>query len=471
MSSQTATAKKPWQPPTVRQHRSGMLNKFGRIPSRDSAIRESIDGIPITRLVEEYGSPLFATSETRLRQNVRQLLAAFRGRYPKVIHGWSYKTNYTSAICNILHQEGSWAEVVSAFEYEKARHLGVPGSRILFNGPHKSRRILERAISEGAHLHIDHFDELQTIAEIAAQRPTPVTVTLRINMNTGFSEPWSRFGFNLESGEAFQAARRIDQNPNLKLGGLHCHIGTFILEPRAYTEAVKALCGFMNRVEAETDALIEYIDVGGGLPSQNSLQGIYLPPEQAVPELDTFAEAICAPLREAVRDRESQGRPIPTLILESGRAVVDDAQTLVSSVVARKQMPDGRPALVLDAGVNLLFTGFWYDHQIQLTRKVPGLAEDTVLYGPLCMNIDVVRRSAYLPPLAAGEILSISPVGAYNNTQWLQFIEYRPAVVLIHEKGDAEISVIRAAENLEVLNAQDRLPPHLQEPFPRESGE
>ena len=464
------TTRKPWQRPSIRRHQPGLLNKFGRAPAARNAQCQSIDGVPVERLVKEFGSPLFVTSERRLRENVRRLLEAFKDRYPKVIHGWSYKTNYTSAICNIFHQEGSWAEVVSAFEYEKARELGVPGQCIIFNGPHKTRAILERAIREGARLHIDHFDELQTISELVAERTSPLPVTLRINMNTGFSEPWSRFGFNLESGEALQAARLIGKHPKLRLTGLHSHIGTFILEPRAYTEQVRALCRFMGLAEAQTDARIDTLDVGGGLPSRNALQGIYLPPEQVVPELDTFAEAICAPLRDACQNRESQGLPLPTLILESGRAMVDDAQTLLTSVVARKRLQDGRPGLVLDAGVNVLFTGFWYDHRIQLTRPVSGPAEDTVLYGPLCMNIDVVRRSVMLPPLAPGEVLAVSPVGAYNNTQWLQFIEYRPAVVLIHEQGQGEVSVIRAAEDLDVMCSQDRLPPHLQQPFSREAA-
>ena len=113
--------------------------------------------------------------------------------------------------------------------------------------------------------------------------------------------------------------------------------------------------------------------------------------------------------------------------------------------------------------VNLLFTGFWYNHGVQTTRPLYGNQEETVLYGPLCMNIDVVRANVTLPPLEVGEPLVFSHVGAYNNTQWLQFIEYRPNVVMVHDAG--EVSVVRAAENLQVINAQERLPPHLSQPF------
>ena len=115
--------------------------------------------------------------------------------------------------------------------------------------------------------------------------------------------------------------------------------------------------------------------------------------------------------------------------------------------------------MILDAGVNLLFTAFWYNHQVQATRELMGAPEETVLYGPLCMNIDVMRQSILIPPLDAGDALVISPVGAYNNTQWLQFIEYRPNVVMVHPDGN--VSIIREAENLEQVTANERIPTHL----------
>jgi diaminopimelate decarboxylase len=245
----------------------------------------------VATLVERYGSPLFVTSEQRLRGNVRRLQQAFSSRGVKAIHGWSYKTNYNGAVCNVLHQEGSWAEVVSRFEYEKARRLGVPGERILFNGPNKPRAILERAIAEGAHLHVDHLDELTTIEDIARRRGKPVPVALRVNFDTGFTEPWSRFGFNLESGQAREAIATVQSSPHLELVGLHSHIGTFILDPRAYAAQVRILCGLMKDVEADGRTRLEYLDIGGGFPSRNALQGIYLPPEQVVPDREEFAEA------------------------------------------------------------------------------------------------------------------------------------------------------------------------------------
>jgi len=226
---------------------------------------------------------------------------------------------------------------------------------------------------------------------------------------------------------------------------------------------VEKLCDFMELIEQQAHALIDSLDIGGGFASQNAVQGLYLPTEQVVPTMSQYADAICSTLITKTAQREAQGKPRLTLILESGRAVVDDAEVLISSVVGSKRLPDGRASYIMDAGVNLLFTAFWYNHKVKPTRSLQGIAEETVLYGPLCMNIDIVRQSISLPPLSVGDSLVISPVGAYNNTQWLQFIEYRPAIVMVHENG--EVSVIRRAENLADINSFESLPDHLNGQF------
>jgi len=453
--------RKPWVKPTISPVRSGIQNKFGT--TTHSQWKDNIDGVAIKKLIEDHGSPLFVISEKKLRDNMRRLKRVFKARYPDVLFGWSYKTNYLGAVCNVLHQEGSWAEVVSNFEYEKARSLGMPGDKIIFNGPYKNRQILETAINENARIHIDHIDELYLIEDISNELNKDVKVTLRLNFDTGYTEPWSRFGFNVESGQALNAAWRIASSKHVKLTGLHSHIGTFVLEPLAYTSQVRIMCEFMNMVEDKTDCEIEYIDVGGGFASLNSLQGIYLPPEQVVPSVEQYADAITSVLLEYTEERVARGRARPQLVLETGRAVVDDTEVLISSVFANKKLPDGRNAIVLDAGVNLLFTAFWYNHHVTPTRPLDGRAEETVLYGPLCMNIDVLRASIMLPPINAGDSLIFSPAGAYNHTQWLQFIEYRPNVVMIHE--DKTVSVIREAEDLAVVTAQERIPGHLKNPL------
>ena len=454
--------KKPWVAPVIVRHGASGMNKFGGV--REAQFRDEIAGVSIAELMKKYGSPLFVLSEEHLRQSVRRINRAFSTRYAKVRQAWSYKTNYLNAVSAILHQEGCDAEVVSEFEYDKARRLGVPASRIFFNGPYKPRAALAKAVKEGARIHIDHLDELALLEEVASEQGVlNFPVTIRLNFDTGFTENWGRFGFNLENGQAMEAARCIAASPHLKLTGLHNHIGTFITEPRAYAVQVGIMIDFMNSVEAATHCTINTLDIGGGFASRNALQGVYLPPEQITPTIEQYAEAICGALAVGLKDREQQGKPLPELVLETGRAVVDEAEWLISSVVANKRLPDGKRAMVLDAGVNILFTAFWYNHEVRPARPVEGIPEETVLYGPLCMNIDIVRNSVRLPPLKTGDLLSFWPVGAYNNTQWMQFIQLRPAIVLVRQNG--QVDVVRRAETLDDIEAPELLPNGLRPDF------
>ncbi len=449
-------SKRVYEKPLLRKLETGFLNKFGASPAYARRVREEIDGVPIATLVEQFGSPLYLFSERRLRARARRLREAFAQRYPNVELAWSYKTNYLRAICAVLHGEGALAEVVSAFEYEKARGLGVPGERIIFNGPLKRRAALERAVAEGARINVDHLDEVSDLEALAAERGggKPIEIGIRVNMDTGIQPQWSRFGFNLDSGQALDAVKRIVAGGRLRIRGLHAHIGTFILAPEAYGQAAAKMARFIGEVREQCGVEIEDLDLGGGFPSRSRLKGTYLPPDMAIAPIDDYAEKVA----EALYANLPAG-VFPRLLLESGRAVVDEAGYLITTVWAAKRLPDGRRAYVLDAGVNNLFTSFWYKFQIEIDREVRGLNEAAMLNGPLCMNIDVLDEAAQLPPLERGTRLIFSPVGAYNVTQSMQFIEYRPAVVLVGSAGQVEL--IREAEDLTDIERRERLPERL----------
>lgn len=179
-----------------------------------------------------------------------------------------------------------------------------------------------------------------------------------------------------------------------------------------------------------------------------------MPPDVGIPPMEEYAEAITGALYRNLRPGDQ-----PQLILENGRALVDESGLLVTSIIARKRLPDGRRAYVIDAGVNNLFTSFWYRFNLEIDREVHGMNEPSVVYGPLCMNIDVMDEGTLLPLLQRGTRLIVSPVGAYNVTQWMQFIHYRPNVVLIDTKGQVEC--IREGEDLSDIERREHLPERL----------
>jgi len=450
---------KKYEKPLILKVQTQMSNKFGSSPSYARKTRTSIDGVSIDHLVSEYGSPLFVFSESILRRRFREISDAFSTRYPNVTFGWSYKTNYLSAVCAVLHQEGAIAEVVSEMEYRKAGDLGIPGENIIFNGPHKSPEFLRYAVADGAMINIDHLDELYDLENLAGELDAPIKVGLRINMDTGIYPQWSRFGLNLESGQALEAVKRMADTGKLILRGLHCHQGTYILDPDAYSRQVEKMVQFAYQVQDRFGFNIDYLDIGGGFPSRHKLKGTYHSPDLVVPDIDEYAEAVTDTLYRNLRPGD-----FPRLILECGRVIVDEAGYLITSVLASKRLPDGRKAYIADAGINLLYTSFWYTFNLELDREVQGMGEPSIIYGPLCMNIDVLHEGTILPPLERGTRLIFSPVGAYNVTQWMQFIQYRPNVVMVAEDGSVDI--IREAEDLSDIRERERLPQRLElEPF------
>jgi diaminopimelate decarboxylase len=442
-----------YQKPTINRVDFAMMSKYGS-PLKTQNIRTNISGIEVKELVEKYGSPLFVFSQKEIEEKFHRLKDAFTSRYPDVAFGWSYKTNYLNAICNIYHKLGSCAEVVSEFEYEKARALGIEGKDIIFNGPYKPKEALKTAVAEGAKIHIDHLFEINDLEEIAEETGVRIPVAIRVNMDTGSYPQWNRFGFNYESGEAFEAVKRIHEGGLLYLTGLHSHIGTFMLDAEAYGTETAKLIRLKNRIEKEFGYTIEYIDIGGGFASKNRLKGIYQAPEVIIPTPDDYAQAIT----EAIYTH-NEGEKLPRLYLETGRHLIDEAGYLLTGVQAYKRFPDGTKGYILDAGVNLLYTATWYNFTIELDRHYEGINEPSTLNGPLCMNIDVITDHIMLPPLERGSILTISPAGAYNYTQSMQFIRYRPPVVLID--NDGKVHLIKEADDLETVNFKERLPEYL----------
>lgn len=448
-------------------------NFFAR--GTQSKVLMEIDGLPVKSLLDQFGSPLFVFSEHAIREKARRLREAFKTHYSNTQFCWSYKTNYLNAICQVFHQEGWIAEVVSDFEYQKARKLGVKGSDIVFNGPYKAPEILEQALAEEALIQIDNWDELSRIEKLTADADKPVDVGIRVCLDAGIRPIWTKFGFRLENGEAGRAAATIVRNPKLRLHTLHTHIGTYILDHRAYGKATEKLLALREHIDAEYGHLVPCLNLGGGFPSHSLLYGMVGPADLTIEPIESYADAITSVLNALPAKQR------PLLRLETGRHLVDDAGYLLTTIVSVKGVnrpisahhdlsghdykeqlilsEDAKTGYIVDTGVNELYTAAWYQIDALPARPVNSPLIPSRLYGDLCMAIDVIRDHVDLPQLKTGDILTLHPVGAYNVSQSMQFISYRPAVVLIDLEGKAEI--IREREKLQDIVGPERLPDHL----------
>lgn len=433
-----------------RREAAAVRNSF----SHKVPICEQIQKVGVEDLVTDFGSPLFVFSERAILDVAQRARKAFRSIYPDTTFAWSYKTNYLKAVCNLFHKEGWLAEVVSDFEYQKAKHAGVRDADIIYNGPCKARGSLEHAMRENALVQIDNWDELRTVEEIASVMQRSVNVGMRVWIDTGLAPAWSKFGFAFANGEAGRAALQISQHPHLKLHTLHTHIGTCILNPRAYGVAAERLCALRELVHNSTGHLIPCINLGGGFPSASMPHGINQPSRP----IEDYAAAIAGVLNKLPR------RQRPQLRLETGRHLIDDAGWLITTIAAIKSGDNtlgyGRGSYIVDSGVHLVNLAPWFKIGVMPARAVPLPTRTVKLYGCLCMNIDVIRDAVELPPLDVGDRLVLHPVGAYNLTQSMQFITLRPAVVLIG--ADSAVHVIRRREVLADLESTEQVPPRLE---------
>jgi diaminopimelate decarboxylase len=228
-----------------------------------------------------------------------------------------------------------------------------------------------------------------------------------------------------------------------------------MLETSAYAAAATKMCELAWSIKEKHNKIIQYLDLGGGFPSTNTLKGSYLPGTDTVPTIDQFADVIT----DVILGYGFRQDELPLLILETGRALIDDAGFLLGTVLANKRLSDGRRSTIVDFGINLLFTSNWYEHKVSPAQDAGQHSEETVLYGPLCMNIDIVRENISLPLLQKGDQLVVHKVGAYNMTQWMQFITLRPNVVLLDQ--DSRPHLIRNAETLGYIESAEQIPAHL----------
>ncbi|MDP4267354.1 MAG: diaminopimelate decarboxylase, partial [Bacteroidota bacterium] len=219
--------------------------------------------------------------------------------------------------------------------------------------------------------------------------------------------------------------------------------------------AINKLADLMIGIKNKYNHYVSYVDLGGGFTSKNTLKGAFFPGVDTNISFDEYAEAIANALIANKFDHEH----LPLLILESGRALIDDAGFLVGTVLANKRLSLGKRATIIDAGVNILFTSLWYDHKFTPAQEFTQYYEDTIIYGPLCMNIDIIRENMCLPLLNRGDNYVIHNVGAYNMTQWMQFISLRPKIVMIDTESN--VHIIRENESMNSITALERLPEHL----------
>lgn len=404
-------------------------------------------------LVASYGSPIFIAFEDVFRRNCKRFLHDFKCGQRRVVCAYSYKTNNVKALCQMAHEEGLAAEVVSAAELSMALSLGVDGRQIYYNGPLKPVDSIMMAIKSGAALHVDSLTELNCIGSIAAALGLQARIGLRITPRTGnISGPiWNKFGISSEEGELSLALDQISRASLLKLEGLHLHIGTNLTDPALYEQAMSEMVAVGATIRRSLGQKIAYVDIGGGFAAASGAIPIAMHPEEWSPPSISEIGSRLSGILDHVDEEEDL-----VVVTEPGRVIAESCMALLTSVVSVKNR-QGRKLIILDAGTNLLPSSYYTRHPLSFPGKEnEGADLGTDFHGPLCTQYDMIASEVEAPSLDPEDIVVVYGAGAYTCTFSCQFTGPRPPIVLIGTGGSVDL--IREIEPDDILWRYDKFP-------------
>lgn len=408
-----------------------------------------IEGVDCLELTELFGTPLYVTSETRLRENFR----AYRRAFPDADIYFAVKANGNLTLLRILAGEGAGADVFSRGELFVVDLAGMPKDKILFNGNSKGDAEHKTALDSRIKISLDSREELISLSEAVRQSGQAADVLLRINPDispqthpkiaTGLRT--SKFGIPSENVAAtYKLAAEMGVNPV----GLHCHIGSQILEISPFVESMAKIMIVAGEI-LEAGGDIKMIDMGGGL-------GIQYHPDLPAPTPADLAAGVLPVFQDGCTDLGIS----PQLVLEPGRSIVADTTIMLSrvNVVKRAHLN----FVAVDAGFNALARPMLYDayHHVVVANKAGRHPEETcTVVGPICETGDVLARERRLPKVERGDILAFLDAGAYGFSMASQYNgQPRPAEVLV--LGD-EAELTRGAEDYSALLERQTIPSRL----------
>ena len=434
--------------PTRRQ---GRPPAFAYQPGRKGLLRrrsaENIlhcDDVPLPRLGERFGTPLYVYSASAIRERVHAFDRAFR----KVPHTlcYSVKANSNLGILRLLARMGCGFDVVSGGELERV--LGADrraAGKVVFSGVGKTADEMQAALKAGILLfNVESESELGTLAECAARLRKIARIALRVNpdvpANTHryISTGLHQHKFGVRSGEARGLYARASGSEHLKIAGVSVHIGSQITEVAPFALAMERVAELVRDLRADGHR-IDYVDAGGGL-------GISYEESASTEFSDSiaaYADALVKPLH---------GLKVH-LLLEPGRAIVGAAGVLLTRVLYRKHN-DGKKFVVVDAAMNDLLRPALYDayHEIVPVRvdEPPSpLREKVDVVGTICETGDFFAHDRELPTVHEGDLLAILDSGAYGMVLASNYnTRTRPAEVLVEGKS---VRVVRRRETVDDL--------------------
>ena len=415
-----------------------------------------VGGVDLRDLVAEHGSPAYVLDEQDFRARARAFREGFAG-YDVFYAG---KAFLCTTVARWVAEEGLSLDVCSAGELTVALRAGFDPERIGYHGNNKTTAELRRAVEVGVgRVVVDSFTEIERLAAVTAELGRPARVMVRVTAGVeahtheyiATAHEDQKFGFSITSGDAFEAARRVQEAPGLELLGLHSHIGSQIFDTSGFEVAARRVLTLHARVSAELGVEMPEMDLGGGFGIAYTTQDDPADPAQLATELTKIVEHECRAFEV----------PVPQLSIEPGRAIVGPTVCTVYEVgtVKRVELDAGavRTYVSVDGGMSDNIRTALYDADYSCTLASRRSDAPPVLgrvVGKHCEAGDIVVKDEFVPAdIAAGDLLAVPGTGAYCRSMASNYNHaLRPPVIAV---AGGESSVLLRRETEDDLLATD----------------
>ena len=420
----------------------------------------SIGGCDLADLAKKYGTPLYVLDEETLRGICRDYKNAFKD-YPNIKMMYASKALCTSAVVRILDEEGFGFDTVSSGEIYTVYKSGVDMSKVLFNGNNKTRKEIELALDlKVGRFSVDNFYEAELLNQIAEEKDLNVDILLRLTpgiechtheyIQTGQID--SKFGFDLTQVDEITDLI-VNKYKNLKLKGVHAHIGSQIFELKSFADEVEILIKEIERINKKFNLKLDEMNIGGGL-------GVKYTEEDCPPDVKDLADVIT----EAMHKHSVE---IPVIYLEPGRSIISTAGVTLYTVGSSKTVNIDskiKRYVSVDGGMAdnprpSIYQAEYLAEGVNVSALSNRVKEKVTIAGRYCESGDIIINEIELPKPQAGDVLCVYNTGAYNYSMASNYNRVeKPAMVLVKS---AQSDIIVNRESLEDLILHDNIPDRL----------
>lgn len=406
----------------------------------------TIGGVDTVELAKNYGTPLYVMDEQMIRKNLRRFHESMQKFYDgKGLVCYASKAFSCMEMCRIVASEGDGLDVVSVGELYTALKAGFPAEKIGFHGNNKTDEELKFAVENNVgHIIVDNISELHRLENIASGLNKKPDILFRIKpgidahthdfVKTGQID--SKFGFALETGEAFDAVKEAVNCENLNLTGLHCHIGSQIFDIAPFEEAARVMLGFIAKIKNELGYEIKGLNLGGGFGIK------YIGSDDPQP-FEVYLERVSKVVNE---ECEKLNISRPFIYIEPGRSIAAPAGITLYTVGARKEIPNIRTYISVDGGMADSPRYILYKSQYEAVvanKANEERSENVTIAGKCCESGDLIGENMPLQHAESGDIIAVCATGAYNYSMSSNYNRLqKPAVVFVNN-GEARIAVKR----------------------------